>query len=118
MIKLGCAPLSNGNVRITGNGEVTAYEASRLIVEMAKAAREAHRLYGERLPDRTGTAAAIPYIEASAIGLVSGPRADYVTLSLQFGEVEIGIAIGKLAAAHLGYALIAACENSSVANYG
>jgi hypothetical protein len=56
-----CTPLPDGNVQITGSGVISAHDASVLIVEIAKAAIQAHRRSGQTLPDRTQTEALVPY---------------------------------------------------------
>jgi len=115
MSKPTCTPLPNGNVKITGSGTMTASEASLLIVEIAKAAIQAHRRSRQPLPDRTMAASPVPYIETDAMGLITErPRADYVLLSLHFGAMEVGIAIAKSDGKQLGQALIAACSGGTI----
>jgi hypothetical protein len=117
MAAFTCVPLPNGDIELTASGRVNAREASSLIVAIAKAATEARRQSGRQLIDRTKEEAPIPYIEATAFGLATEkPQEDYVLLSLQFGEAEVGIAIAKSDGRQLGQALIAACVDETTAH--
>jgi hypothetical protein len=111
-----CTPLPDGNVQITGSGVISAHDASVLIVEIAKAAIQAHRRSGQTLPDRTQTEAAVPYIHPTQVGLSDGPEPDLVMLSFHFGAAEIGIPFSKFDGAGLGQALIAASADSATAH--
>jgi hypothetical protein len=111
-----CTPLPNGNVKITGTGEISAHEASLLIVEIAKAAIQAYQRSVELLPDRTQTEVAVPYVRPTQLALSSGPEPDLVLLSLHFGAAEIGIPISKSAGTQLGQALILASDETSTAH--
>lgn len=112
-----CTPTTDGNIQIVGSGVITAHEAAVLIVEIAKAAIEAHRRSGRYLPDRRQAQAAFPYIEPEIIGLTpSEPTPDYLLLNLHFGELEVGIAMTKSAATQIAQALIAAGSGDTTAH--
>lgn len=110
-----CLPLPDGNLQIAASGVISAYEASLLIVEIAKAAKLAQRRSGQALPDQNN--AAVPYIDATAMGIdPRQPRDGYILLSLFFGVTQVGIAIAKSDGTQLGQALIAACSDETTAH--
>jgi hypothetical protein len=114
VMTLACTPFRDGTIQITASGSMNPDETSRLIVEITKAAAEAHRMSRQPLPDRSQVEANVPYIEPTAMALSPGPRKTYVLLSLHFGAAEIGIAIAKSDGIQFGRALIAACSDETI----
>lgn len=110
-----CLPLPDGNLQITASGVFDAYDASLLIVEIAKAATQAQKRSGHALPDQNN--AVVPYIEPTAMGIdPQQPKEGYILLSLFFGLAQVGIAIAKSDGTQLGQALIAACSDETTAH--